>query len=129
VQPGIDLPLEVRTIWIPPSSPLMSHARSCIQITNNVMRYNARVIVSFANRGTEEIFNGTNTKDARNICPQGLWPVAHRKLGAAQPSRWSDLHPSPRQPARSPGGQAQRPVQCPHQRAVPPLFLLDERGS
>lgn len=38
------------------------------------------MIVSFADRGTEEIFDGTNTKDARNTCPQDLWPVARRKL-------------------------------------------------
>ena len=69
-------------IWIPPSGPSMSHARSCIQITHNVMHYNAWVIVSFANRGTEDIFDGTNTREARNICPQDLWPVAHRKLDA-----------------------------------------------
>jgi proteic killer suppression protein len=46
------------------------------------MRYNNRVIVSFANRGTEDIFDGTSTKAARNTCPQMLWKVAHRKLDA-----------------------------------------------
>ena len=37
------------------------------------------MIVSFADRGSEEIFDGTI---ARNTCPQDLWPVARRKLGA-----------------------------------------------
>ena len=46
------------------------------------MRYHAQVIVSFANRGTEDIFNGTSTREARNTCPQDLWPVARRKLDA-----------------------------------------------
>ena len=35
---------------------------------------------SFKNQGTEDIFNGRNTKDARKICPQVLWQIASRKL-------------------------------------------------
>ena len=31
-------------------------------------------------RGTEDIFNGRNTKAARKLCPRALWPVAGRKL-------------------------------------------------
>jgi proteic killer suppression protein len=38
------------------------------------------VIVSFKNEGTEDIFNGENTKAARQICPQSLWKTATRKL-------------------------------------------------
>ena len=38
------------------------------------------MIQSFATVGTEEIFNGNNTKTARRICPQSLWRVASRKL-------------------------------------------------
>lgn len=38
------------------------------------------MIVSFKNRATEDIFNGKNTKDARNLCPRPLWPLAFRKL-------------------------------------------------
>lgn len=38
------------------------------------------MIRSFNGRGTEDIFNGLNTKDARRICPQDLWAVAVRKL-------------------------------------------------
>jgi proteic killer suppression protein len=38
------------------------------------------MINSFKNKGTEDIFNGKNTKDARKICPQNLWRVAVRKL-------------------------------------------------
>jgi proteic killer suppression protein len=37
------------------------------------------VIVSFADAGTEDIFNGTNTKAARRI-PKDLWRIAARKL-------------------------------------------------
>jgi proteic killer suppression protein len=38
------------------------------------------VIKSFANAGTEDIFNGRNTKDARKTCPRTAWRVAARKL-------------------------------------------------
>lgn len=38
------------------------------------------MIHSFKNQGTEDIFNGRNTKDARKICPQVLWQIASRKL-------------------------------------------------
>jgi proteic killer suppression protein len=38
------------------------------------------VIRSFKDQGTDEIFNGRNTKDARRSCPQSLWAVAARKL-------------------------------------------------
>ena len=38
------------------------------------------MIKSFANAGTEDIFNGRNTKEARKTCPRDLWRVAVRKL-------------------------------------------------
>ncbi len=38
------------------------------------------MIRSFARAGTEDIFNGRNTKDARKTCPRNLWRVAARKL-------------------------------------------------
>ena len=38
------------------------------------------MIQSFKNRGTEDIFNGSNTKDARKCCPISLWKIAGRKL-------------------------------------------------
>ncbi|MGO9834455.1 MAG: type II toxin-antitoxin system RelE/ParE family toxin [Polyangiaceae bacterium] len=37
------------------------------------------MIASFADAGTEDIFNGTNTKAARRI-PKDLWRIAARKL-------------------------------------------------
>ena len=42
--------------------------------------YHILVIQSFKDSGTEDIFNGNNTKDARNLCPATLWKVAARKL-------------------------------------------------
>ena len=38
------------------------------------------MIASFANQGTEDVFNGENTKAARKTCPRELWSVAFRKL-------------------------------------------------
>lgn len=38
------------------------------------------MIVSFKDRGTEDVFNGLNTKAARKTCPESLWKVASRKL-------------------------------------------------
>ena len=39
-----------------------------------------RMMVSFKNQATEDIFNGKNTKNARKLCPQSLWRVSARKL-------------------------------------------------
>ncbi len=38
------------------------------------------VIHSFANRATEDLFNGVDSKRARSACPSPLWPVVRRKL-------------------------------------------------
>lgn len=38
------------------------------------------MIRSFRGSGTEDIFNGRNTKAARAACPRELWKVASRKL-------------------------------------------------
>jgi toxin HigB-1 len=38
------------------------------------------MIGSFGNQGTEDIFDGKNSKLARKTCPQKLWKIATRKL-------------------------------------------------
>jgi toxin HigB-1 len=38
------------------------------------------MIVSFKNQGTEDVFNGKNTQEARKICPASICKVATRKL-------------------------------------------------
>jgi len=38
------------------------------------------MIRSFKRAGTEDVFNGRNTAQARRTCPQSLWRVAGRKL-------------------------------------------------
>jgi proteic killer suppression protein len=38
------------------------------------------MIRSFRDTATEDVFNGINSKAARNLCPQTLWKVAFRKF-------------------------------------------------
>ncbi|MGK7875617.1 MAG: type II toxin-antitoxin system RelE/ParE family toxin [Xenococcaceae cyanobacterium] len=38
------------------------------------------MIVSFGANGTENIFNGVDTRAARRTCPTSLWALARRKL-------------------------------------------------
>jgi len=38
------------------------------------------MILSFKDGGTEDIFNGKRTKNARKSCPEKLWKIARRKL-------------------------------------------------
>jgi proteic killer suppression protein len=38
------------------------------------------VIRSFRDQGTDDVFYGRNTREARRSCPQTLWAVAARKL-------------------------------------------------
>ena len=38
------------------------------------------MIQSFKDAGTEDIFDGKNTRNARNACPTSLWKIAARKL-------------------------------------------------
>ncbi len=42
--------------------------------------YHIAVIQSFRDRGTEDVFNGVNTRAARDTCAQVLWRTAARKL-------------------------------------------------
>jgi proteic killer suppression protein len=38
------------------------------------------MIASFKNNGTEDIFDGVDSKAARKCCPKSLWSVARRKM-------------------------------------------------
>jgi len=38
------------------------------------------VILSFADSGTKDIFNGRDTKEARRTCPVSLWRTAAKRL-------------------------------------------------
>jgi proteic killer suppression protein len=54
------------------------------------------VINSFRDKGTEDIFNVKSSKVARQTCPEVLWKVARRKLGAINAAVvLKDLHVPP----------------------------------
>ncbi len=54
------------------------------------------VIVTFRDEGTEDVFDGRDTKKARKVCPQDLWRVAHRKLDRInQAAELNDLRVPP----------------------------------
>jgi proteic killer suppression protein len=38
------------------------------------------MIVSFRDKGTEDVFNGQTSRAAAKVCPQNLWRIAQRKL-------------------------------------------------
>lgn len=38
------------------------------------------MIQSFDDRGTEDVYDGTDSRSARRTCPQSIWRVARRKL-------------------------------------------------
>ena len=56
----------------------MSEKRSLLRITLSVILM--LVIASFRGKGTEDIFDGRDTKQARKACPSDLVRVARRKL-------------------------------------------------
>ncbi len=38
------------------------------------------MIAGFRDMGTEDVFNGQDSKHARRVCPNTIWRVARRKL-------------------------------------------------
>jgi proteic killer suppression protein len=48
------------------------------------------MIRSFADRGTEDVYNGVESRLARRTCPVTLWAVARRKLDQLQAARALD---------------------------------------
>ena len=55
------------------------------------------MIVSFKNRGTEDVYNNEDTKAARKACPNTIWRVAQRKLEYLQAAlTLSDLKSPPK---------------------------------
>lgn len=40
------------------------------------------MIVSFADDGTEDIYDGTNSRKARRTCPREIWATARRWLAS-----------------------------------------------
>lgn len=44
--------------------------------------YTFRMIAFFRDRGSEDVFNGVDSRSARKACPGNLWKLAARKLDA-----------------------------------------------
>lgn len=42
------------------------------------------MIASFADQGTEDLFNGVNSRHARRSCPPSLWPRLRRLFDALE---------------------------------------------
>ena len=38
------------------------------------------MIASFHDQGTEDVFDGLDSRAARRVCPESIWAVAQRKL-------------------------------------------------
>ena len=54
------------------------------------------MILSFFNQGSEDVFNGKNTKQARKVCPASISRVAARKLDQINAAtRLDDLRAPP----------------------------------
>lgn len=54
------------------------------------------MIQSFKDKGTQDIFNGVNSKAARATCPEVIWKIAFRKLDILDSAETlSDLHVPP----------------------------------
>lgn len=53
------------------------------------------MIVSFKDQGTRDVFEGNDTRGARQTCPQTLWRVAIRKLQQLDNTRWLGALNSP----------------------------------
>jgi toxin HigB-1 len=60
------------------------------------------VIRSFADSGSEDIFNGVDSAAARRACPAALWRVARRKLMQL------DAAADPRDLSSPPGNRLER---------------------
>ena len=86
------------------------------------------MIVSFADRGTEDIFDGTNSKAARRTLLSNLHDRAGRTSTSSMLRYRSNPSPSgsaPREAQRRPS----RSTLDPNQRPVPCLFPVDELGA
>jgi proteic killer suppression protein len=54
------------------------------------------MILSFKDKGTGDVYNGEQTKNARKTCPEALWRVAARKLDLLDSvSELQELHIPP----------------------------------
>lgn len=86
------------------------------------------MIVSFKDGGTRDVFEGNDTRGARQTCPQTLWRVAIRKLQQLDNTQWlGALNSPPGNRLEQLKGDRAGPVQHSRERQVPHLLLVDGR--
>ena len=88
------------------------------------------MIVIFKDEGTEDVFDGRDTKKARKACPQNLWRVARRKLDQInQAAELNDLRVPPGNRLEELGGnrEGQRSIRINDPYRV--CFTWTERGA
>lgn len=88
------------------------------------------MIVSFKDKGTEDIFDGSDTKDARKTCPINLWAVAQRKLDQLNASvSLNDLRvpPGNRLEALEGNREGQHSIRINHQYRI--CFMWTQQGA
>lgn len=87
------------------------------------------MIVAFGDFGTEDIFNGENTRAARRTCPESLWKVAARKLDQIDSAMTIDdlrVPPGNRLEALSSDRQGQHSIRINAQHRI--CFVWTEQG-
>jgi proteic killer suppression protein len=80
---------------VPTSYRVVACSESLCHVQRNPL-CSLRVIISFRDKGTEDVFNGHETKKARKVCPDDLVRIARRKLDQVnQAASISDLRAPP----------------------------------
>ena len=88
------------------------------------------MIISFKDKGTEDIFDGSDTKDARKTCPINLWAVAQRKLDQLNASvSLNDLRVPPGNKLEALEGnrEGQHSIRINHQYRI--CFMWTQQGA
>lgn len=89
----------------------------------------ATMIRSFRDQGTEDVFDGKDTKAARKTCPPQVWRVARRKLDQLnRAAHLQDLRAPPQNKLEKLGGdrQGQRSIRINDQYRI--CFVWTDEG-
>ena len=90
----------------------------------------SRELVSFLDKGTEDLFDGRNAKQACKSCPSDLLRVARRKLDQLnQAVVLGDLRAPPSKPPGEAVRRAGGTVLDPDQRSVAGVLPVTESGA
>jgi proteic killer suppression protein len=67
-------------MWVATHNPRRKRAAAAVDGYIDIRYSDIILIVSFKDRGTQDIYDGRSTARARRACPSRLWKVAGRKL-------------------------------------------------